>query len=145
MRKLLAENMLRFGPKVLSDSNVHRLKLLAEDIKPIQPENWPEIELRWFSCSAGSDYDREVENKSAFKLVDSNTENPKVEIVSVPTEVHDDINKPEGEYYSIQTCVMGAEKDLNGEWKIDGKPIIGFKLNLAQYSGADGPYHLEMP
>jgi len=146
MTKILAENMLRFGPRDLSEQSIQHLKLISEAVKPITPEDWPNVELRWFSCSAGDDYDRKVENKSVFELVDGETENPRVKIISVPTEVHEDPNAPEGEYYSIQTCVMGLEKNDAGKWVDEtGGSIEGLHLNLVQYGGPDGPYHLENP
>ena len=103
MNRILIENMLRFGPKSLDNSNKANLRRLLEAISTLPKE------IYWTSCD-GQDNLLTTDNRKMLTIVNAAS--------SIVKFTQEPIEKAVNPEYSIQSCVVGEDTIIGKELKI---------------------------
>jgi len=113
--KILAENMLRFGPKNLSESERYMLNLIIESNLPKSVNSLSEIDniiIKWTDCG-GIDNELSADDRVQLELINAGSSPIKVKFKQEPKAMRQPTDSEraggETEPFSIQRCVIGGD------------------------------------
>ena len=112
--KILAENMLRFGPRNLSESERNMLNLIIESDLPKSVNTLSELDnimIKWTDCG-GVDNELTSADRLNLKLINPGQSPIKVQFIKEPAALRQPTDAEraggETESFSIQRCVIGS-------------------------------------